>query len=533
MNASQNDPYTPSSKLIGNLIGSKGCGGHRGNANEIAFFVKVDFFQTLIDDFDLMLPWGQGRKERKAGLRERNISRFPFSDTPCIGGHEHNLQNDTLLSVCLKSIIHEIPSCATMNQGREVRKFFSVAIFIVLLLRGSYDRAFSQNLDKVIVSEIKGVITPISEDFVSRTIAHGVQEKARALILLLDTPGGLEESMRNIVKAFLQSPLPVVIYVSPQGARAASAGSFLLVAAHHAFMSPNTTVGAAHPVTVEGQTVSEKIVNDAASFMRSLAETRGRNPEVAEKMVRESLSLTEKEALKQGLIEGVVENLGEIFATLRLGNPRVIRVEMNWKERTLQYILNPNLAYLLLTLGALGMIFELANPGAVVPGVFGSIAILLAFYAFSILPVNFVGILLIFLGLLFLILDILVIPGIGILSVGGILSLFLGSLALFNPERGITVSMSLVITVTVCMAVFFSIVLVGITRTMRQKARIGAETLAGKHGVARDDLLPEGFVVIEGELWWAKSEEPVRKGERVKVLRKEGQILIVKRGDKA
>ncbi|MGC8777700.1 MAG: NfeD family protein, partial [Candidatus Caldatribacteriaceae bacterium] len=171
--------------------------------------------------------------------------------------------------------------------------------------------------------------------------------------------------------------------------------------------------------------------------------------------------------------------------------------------------------------------------GAVVPGVFGSIAILLAFYAFSILPVNFVGILLIFLGLLFLILDILVIPGIGILSVGGILSLFLGSLALFNPERGITVSMSLVITVTVCMAVFFSIVLVGITRTMRQKARIGAETLAGKHGVARDDLLPEGFVVIEGELWWAKSEEPVRKGERVKVLRKEGQILIVKRGDKA
>lgn len=405
-------------------------------------------------------------------------------------------------------------------------------IFIVLLLCNSYGRALSQNPDKVIVSEIKGAITPITEEFVSRVISRGVQEQARALILLLDTPGGLEESMRNIVKAFLQSPLPIVIYVSPQGARAASAGSFLLLAAHHAFMSPNTTVGAAHPVTMEGQTVSEKIVNDAASFMRSLAETRERNPEVAEKMVRESLSLTEKEALKQGLIEGVAENLGEIFAALHLENPQVIRVEMNWKEKALQYILNPNLAYLLLTLGALGMIFELANPGAVVPGVFGSIAILLAFYAFSILPVNFVGILLIFLGLLFLILDILVIPGIGILSVGGILSLFLGSLALSNPERGVTVSMSLIITVTVCIAAFFFIVLVGVARTMRQKVKVGVETLAGKSGVAKEDLLPEGFVVVEGELWWAKSEEPVRKGEEIKVLRKEGQILIVKRGDK-
>jgi len=412
-----------------------------------------------------------------------------------------------------------------------MRKFYVVLVVALFLCHGFHQIVSAENSPKAMVSEITGVITPITEEFIHRVLNRGSTEKAQAVIFFLDTPGGLEESMRNIVKAFLQSPVPIIIYVTPQGARAASAGSFLLIAAHHAFMSPNTTVGTAHPVTVEGQVVSEKIVNDAASFIRSLAETRGRNPEIAEKMVRESLSLTEKEALEYRLIDGVASSIEEIFDTLRFEKPQLIKIEMNWKEKTLQYILNPNLAYLFLTLGALGIIFELANPGAIAPGVFGGILVLLAFYAFSVLPVNFVGILLIFLGLLFLVLDLLVVPGIGILSVGGVVSLFLGSLTLFNPERGITVSRSLVITVVLCIAVFFFIVLLGIVRTVRQRVRVGIETLAGKIGIAKDDLTPEGFVVVDGELWWARSEEPVKKSEKICVLRKEGQILIVKRGD--
>ncbi|MCX7667734.1 MAG: nodulation protein NfeD, partial [Atribacterota bacterium] len=384
-----------------------------------------------------------------------------------------------------------------------MKKFYVMAIAMVFLLANLYPLVSLHSQDTVVTGEIQGAITPVIEEFIQRVILQGIQEEARLVILSLDTPGGLEESMRNIVKIFLQSPIPIATYVSPQGARAASAGSFLLIASHYAFMSPNTTIGAAHPVTVEGQMASEKIVNDAASFMRSLAETRKRNPEIAEKMVRESLSLTEKEALKYGLIDNVASSVEEILFTLQVRNPQVIRITMNWKEKTLQHILNPNLAYLFLTLGALGIIFELANPGAVVPGVFGGILVLLSFYAFSILPVNFVGILLIVLGLLFLIMDVLLIPGIGILSVGGILSLFLGSLTLFNPEKGVTISKSLVITVVACIAVFFLIALVGIVRTTRQKARGGGETLIGKTGIAKEDLLPEGFIVVEGELWWA------------------------------
>ncbi|MEN3185651.1 MAG: nodulation protein NfeD [Atribacterota bacterium] len=410
-----------------------------------------------------------------------------------------------------------------------MKKFGIMGILIMLLLLNPYPGIGSQPQHTVVIGEIKGVITPVIEAFIQRVLGRSIQENAQLVVFVLDTPGGLEESMRNIVKSFLQSSIPVVIYVSPQGARAASAGSFLLIASHHAFMSPNTTVGAAHPVTVEGQTVSEKIVNDAASFMRSLAETRRRNPEVAEKMVRESLSVTEKEALQYGLIDGVVGSVEEIFATLQIPNPQILRIPMNWKEKTLQYIVNPNLAYLFLTLGALGIIFELANPGAIIPGVFGGILVLLSFYAFSILPVNFVGILFIVLGFLFLILDLILIPGIGILSVGGIVSLLLGSLTLFNPEKGITVSGSLVATVIACIAGFFFILLMGVVRALRQKAKVGGETLIGKIGTAKGDLLPEGFIVVEGELWWAKSEEPVQQGEKVKILRKEGQTLVVKR----
>ncbi|MBP9015117.1 MAG: nodulation protein NfeD, partial [Candidatus Atribacteria bacterium] len=332
-----------------------------------------------------------------------------------------------------------------------------------------------------------------------------------------------------IVKAILQSPLPVISYVYPPGSRAASAGSFIVMASHHAFMSPNTTIGAAHPVTVEGQEVGEKIVNDLASFIRTLAETRGRNPEIAEKMVRESISLTEKEAQEKGIIDGIARSPEEVVETLGIKNPRIIEINMKGKEKFLHFLLDPTLAYLFLVIGALGIIFELSNPGAVIPGVFGTILLLLSFYAFSIFPINLAGILFIVLGLFLFLLDILVTPGIGILTAGGAVALFFGSLILFDVQGGISVPLNVIITTVACVVAFFVFALGMAIRAMKKEVVTGRESLIGQVGIAKEDLNPEGFITVEGELWWAKAESPIKKGEKVVVSQKEGQTLIVKK----
>ena len=386
-----------------------------------------------------------------------------------------------------------------------------------------------QAQEKVILGKVEGIINPVIEQFVVRLIEEGKKEEAKVILILLDTPGGLEESMRNMIKAILQSPIPVTTYVYPPGSRAASAGSFIVMASHHAFMSPNTTIGAAHPVTVEGQEVSEKIVNDTASFIRTLAETRGRNPEIAEKMVRESISLTEKEAQEKGMIDGIAESPEEIIEFLGIKNPQIIEVKMKEKEKFLHFLLNPTLAYLFLVIGALGIIFELSNPGAIIPGVFGTILLLLAFYAFSIFPINLAGILFIFLGLLLFILDLLVTPGIGVLTAGGAVALFFGSLMLFDIQGGVTLPLNVIITTVLCVAAFFVFALGMALRTMRKKVVTGIESLIGEVGTAKEDLNPEGFITVEGELWWARAESPVKKGEKVIVSQKEGQTLIVKK----
>jgi membrane-bound serine protease (ClpP class) len=383
--------------------------------------------------------------------------------------------------------------------------------------------------ERVLGGRIMGVITPVLEDFVERVLDRALSEKAQAVLFLLDTPGGLEESMRNIVRKILQSSVPVVVYVHPQGARAASAGSFIVLAAHRAFMSPNTTIGAAHPVTIEGEKVSEKIVNDMASFARSLAESRNRNPEIAEKMVRESLSLTEQEAYAQQVIDGVFASVEEVLEALHMGGVPVFWVEMSGKEKFLQLLVNPNLAYIFLVLGILGLIFELSNPGAVVPGVFGSILLLLSLYAFSLLPTNWSGIVLLLLGFLFLALDLFVTPGIGVLTAGGIVSLLLGSLMVFSPQGGIRIPLGLVFAVTGSVAAFFVFALFMALHAHKKRVTTGVESIIGKTGVAREDLAPEGFIVVDGELWWAKAKTPVRKGERVVILGKEGAMLLVER----
>jgi membrane-bound serine protease (ClpP class) len=381
----------------------------------------------------------------------------------------------------------------------------------------------------ILGGKIQGIITPVMEEFVRRVLTEAHREKAWGILFLLDTPGGLEESMRTIVREILQSPVPVVVYVYPQGARAASAGSFIVISAHFAFMSPNTTIGAAHPVTVEGQAVSEKIVNDAASFMRSLAESRNRNPDIAEKMVRESLSLTEKEALTSSLINGVCISLEEVFEALSIPEASVRWVEMSGREKFLQFLVNPNLAYIFLVLGILGLIFELSNPGAIVPGVFGGILLLFALYALSLLPTNWSGVVLLLLGFLFLFLDLFVTPGIGVLTAGGIVSLLLGSLMVFEPQSTLRIPLGLVVAVVGSITAFFAFALTLAFKALRKRAVTGVESLQGKIGVARDDLSPEGFIVVEGELWWARAPCTVKKGEKVVVLRKEGQTLIVDR----
>lgn len=409
------------------------------------------------------------------------------------------------------------------------RKNLKILLLLLLVVAILFWNSFVAAQEKVIIGKLEGVINPVTEQFVVRLIEEGEKEEAQAILILLDTPGGLEESMRNIVKAILQSPLPVITYVYPPGSRAASAGSFIVMASHHAFMSPNTTIGAAHPVTIEGQEVGEKIVNDSASFIKTLAETRGRNPEIAEKMVRESLSLTEKEAQEKGVIDGIAESPEEVIEKLGIKNPQILEVEMKGKEKFLHFLLDPTLAYLFLVIGALGIIFELSNPGAIIPGVFGTILILLAFYAFSVFPINLTGILFIFLGLLLFILDILVTPGIGILTAGGAVALFFGSLMLFDVQGGITLPLNIIITTVICVTVFFAFAIGMALRAMKKKVVTGKESLIGQTGIAKEDLDPEGFIIVEGELWWSKAENPVKKGEKVVVSQKEGQTLIVKK----
>lgn len=405
-----------------------------------------------------------------------------------------------------------------------MRKELLVLLFLWCLL--IITRSASAG-ETILGGKIHGIITPVMEGFVHRVLTEASREEAWGVLFLLDTPGGLEESMRTIVREILQSPVPVVVYVYPQGARAASAGSFIAISAHFTFMSPNTTIGAAHPVTVEGQAVSEKIVNDAASFMRSLAESRNRNPDVAEKMVRESLSLTEKEALKKSLINGVCVSLKEVFETLSIPEASVRWVEMSGREKFLQFLVNPNLAYIFLVLGVLGLIFELSNPGTVAPGVFGGILLLFALYALSLLPTNWSGVVLLLLGFLFLFLDLFVTPGIGVLTAGGVVSLLLGSLMVFDPQSIFRIPLGLVVAVVGSITAFFTFALTLAFRALRRRATTGIESLRGKIGTARDDLSPEGFIVVEGELWWARASELVKKGEKVVVLCKEGQTLIV------
>ena len=395
--------------------------------------------------------------------------------------------------------------------------------------------------------QIDGVISPVTVRLVEGALTRAQAEGAGALVIQLDTPGGLERSMRLICQRLLNAEIPVIVYVSPTGARAASAGVFITMAAHVAAMAPATNIGAAHPVALGGGGDKEslkKIENDAAAFARTIALERGRNVEWAEKAVRQSVSITEREAVKLKVVDLVAESMPDLLdkldgrsvktargpVTLQTRGASVKAIEIGFRDRVLNVITDPNVAYILMMLGMLGLFFELSNPGVILPGVVGGISLILAFFAFQSLPINFAGLLLILFGIVLLIAEIKVVSH-GVLAIGGIVAMALGSLMLFDaPEIGFRVSWRVILpTVGATAGIFLFVIAAGV-RALAARSPVGAPALVGETGIARGALSPEGQVLVHGELWRAVARgAPVEEGARVRVVDVKGLTLTVEK----
>ena len=398
------------------------------------------------------------------------------------------------------------------------------------------------------VLTLEGAIQPISAEVIRQAIDRAEKAKREALIIRLDTPGGLDTSMRDIIKRILISEVPVVVYVAPSGGRAASAGTFIAMAAHVAAMSPGTSIGAATPVQVGGGDVGSKdlerkVKNDAVSYIRSLASQRGRNADWAEKAVREGGSLGEMDALRMKVVDLVARDVDELLKKLQgrrvtvAGQERVLNtlgadlheVSPTWRQKLLSRITDPNIAYILFILGFYGLLFELSNPGSILPGVVGGICLLLAFLAFQALPVNLTGVFLIIFAMVLFAIEVKV-QSHGILAVGGVAALLLGSLILLGGDAGVVrVSLSVIVTTVVATLAFFLFVVGAAYRAQRSKPTTGIQGLLGERGTALTDLGPSGQVFIHGEYWTATADEPIARGTSVVVERVDGLSLRVKK----
>ena len=398
----------------------------------------------------------------------------------------------------------------------------------------------------VVEINLDDIIEPVTAEYIKRGIDYANHTGAQAVLLELSTPGGLETSMRDIVKAIIQSHIPVITYVAPSGNRAASAGFFVLLSGDLAIMAPGTNTGAAHPVLLNGadigKTMNAKIENDAAAYIRSITEKRGRNVQLAEAGVRQSKSYTDKEALDGHLIDGIENSPQDIFArfdgktiqrfdgsttTLHLKGAHILVYTMTTRERFLSHLADPNIAFILGALGALGLYVEFTHPGMVLPGVGGAIAIVLALYGFHMLPINYLGAVLIFLAFLLFALEVKVTSH-GILAAGGVVAMVVGSLILIDsPWPGAQIHLSTSLSVALPVAVICVILLRAVVVANRQKAVTGGEGLIDSTGVARTDLAPLGKVLVHGEIWDARAAASVRAGERIRVRRMDGLMLIV------
>lgn len=428
-----------------------------------------------------------------------------------------------------------------------MNKYLCALLIIVGALLGGPGAMHAQER-VILVAPVVGSINPGVAEFVVDCIRKAEKEQAEALILQLDTPGGLDASMRKINQAIANSRVPVVVYVSPKGARAASAGVFITIAAHVAAMAPGTNIGAAHPVAVglgkPDKVMSEKVLNDMAAYGRALALERGRNADWVEKAVRKSVSIDAAEALRLKVIDLVAENLGDLVAALHnrtvktAAGPRTLKttgvplreIPEGLGTRILKHIADPNIAFILMLIGLAGLYFELAHPGTILPGVVGAMSLLLAFYAFQTLPVNFIGVLLILLAFIFFILEIYV-TSFGLLTLAGLISLALGGMMLFRggeTEGGMAVAWNVLIPSLAAITLFFLGISALVVKSQMRRSLTGSAGLVGERGVAYTDLSPQGRVFVHGEYWQAVSDTPVAKGEPVEVVEVTGLTLKVR-----
>ena len=394
---------------------------------------------------------------------------------------------------------------------------------------------------------IDGGINPAVDDFIRESLSRARASGAKALIIQLDTPGGLLTSTRSIVKEILGAPVPVMVYVAPSGAGAGSAGVFITLSGHIAAMAPGTNIGAAHPVAGSGQEVKgvmgEKIENFTASFSEAIAQKRGRNAEWAIQAVRRSVSITEKEALKKNVIDIVAKDIDDLLrqadgkkvdvdgreVVLSVKNAHVERFEMGLKQKIINTLSDPNIAYLLLMAGILGLYMEFSHPGVIFPGVAGIISLLLAFTSFQILPINYAGLLFIILGISLLIGEAFL-PSFGTLGIGGAISLAFGSLLLFDTQSSdLAVDRSIVFAAVGTLSAFMLIVGYLVFKSQQRKPTLGSEGLIGEIGEVRAALNPAGKVFVHGEYWNARGEEEIGVDERVEVVGVDGMCLKVRR----
>lgn len=434
-----------------------------------------------------------------------------------------------------------------------------LAMFLYSVLHHAAENATSRtSSDEIRILSVDGVINPLSARYLRRELSAASAENVQAFVLLLNTPGGLESSMREMVQDLLNSSVPVIVYVTPQGARAASAGMFLTIAAHVAVMAPGTNIGAAHPVSVgqdersPNEVMNAKAVNDAAALARAIATERGRNAAWAERAVRSSASLAANEAVAQRVVDFVAQDLDDLLKildgreiksrgsmkALQTANIRIVERPMHFPERVLHTITDPNIAYLLLSIGFIGILAEFYSPGLLIPGVSGVVCLLIGFSALGSMPIGWAGLSLLLIGLGLLALEI-VQPGVGVVGLLGVAAFVLGSLMLYTPMEPASPALPRVRVhplLIASIATFFFLFVLLIVRaaivTKKQPHVIGAAALIGKSATATTDLSPQGTVRIDREHWSAlikPGDSPIRAGEQVEVVANHGAILEVKK----
>lgn len=424
-----------------------------------------------------------------------------------------------------------------------------IILYVILVL--SVTNTLSA-ADKYALIELNGSVNPVIADYIVNSIKKANQDNMQFVLMVMDTPGGLLNSMRDIIKAILDSEIPVIVYTYPKGAQAASAGGFIMIAAHIAAMSPGTEIGAMHPVSPflnfspdekQSGIMEKKVLNDTVAYAKSLAEMRKRNISWVEKAVREAISSTNNEALRLGVIDIVANDINDLLAqidgkkiktkdsivVLKTKNIQQQLYTMDWKEKILNYFADPQMVFFLFIIAVVGIGFEMKNPGMIVPGVIGAIALFLFLLAIKVLPVNFAGLTFIILAIILFILE-LKFTSYGLLTLGGIISFVIGSMILFDsPLPGGQIPLTSIITVLVVLLLFIFVVVRAVVKVHTQKAVTGVEGMIGEKGIAARDFSGKGTVEVHGELWTAMSDEEIHKGEEIEVTKVEGMVLYVKK----